>query len=374
MIKTYKITFKPVEPYFFGNEKNFTFPGQKQKSAYASSYFIRSEKAPSQSTVLGALRYIFLPHKKADYSYLDNEKIDNENAIGKASFDVDYVPENSSDSVIQNFGIIKKVSPVFICGQNNFGENVTLIPTPMDHNGTVKKSARTHRNSDKKILQYLPLSKYTEVNTTEGKKLYSEDFDVKKGIECSYVSLENSEIYTINDLFESDLRVGINRAEKKDGFFKKEYCMLRKGFSFAVYAELDTDNPPQSECVFLGQGKSSFAVTFTEEANNLENRVKEFLGKEDYKRVDFPFIYCLGDSFVSDFDDESVLFCALDVKDYRSFKSKEKGRVEKGGVLYRVLKAGSIIITENPKEWVEKNMKENANKIGFNTYVILGGK
>lgn len=373
MIKTYKVTFKPVEPYFFGNEKNFAFPGQKQKSIYASSYFIRSEKIPSQSTVLGALRYIFLPYKWEDFSPADadkqnsDKKAANDKAVGPLSFDID-----SED--VQEFGIIKKISPVFICGQNVFNEKVTLIPTPMDHNRKDQKSERTYGDPHKIIHIYTPFADYKTVDTTEGAKCYAEDFDVKEGLEHSWVSLEKGEIYPERELFESDLRIGINRAEKNDGFFKKEYCMLKRDFAFAVYAQLDLDSLPMSSCVFLGQGKSAFTVTFTEEENNLERCVEEFLSKDIDKRADASLIYCLGDSFVSDFDNENVLFCAIDTKDYRAFKTRERGRIEKGGALHRLIKAGGIIITDNPKEWVAKNMKENANKIGFNTYVIAGGK
>lgn len=369
MAKTYKITFKPVEPYFFGNEKNFVFTGQTQKSAYSSSYFIRSEKIPSQSTILGALRYIFLPCKKSDFRYSDAERKVNSDAVGEESFDVDF-PK------VQEFGIIKKISSVFICGINDFEEMVTLIPTPMDHNLKDEKSDRTYKKSDKKMLKYSPFNEYCQVSTTEGKKLYADDFDVKKSIAHSWVSLEKSEIYTEADLFESDLRIGINRCKDKDGFFKKEYCMLRKGFTFAVYAELDIDYFPQSDCVFLGQGKSAFTVTFTEEKNNLDKSVKGIL--DSYERntdgQSYPFIYCLSDCFISDFDNENVLFCAIDTKDYRAFKTRERGRIEKGGTLYRLLKAGSMIITENPDEWVNKNKEANAENIGFNTFVILGGK
>lgn len=373
MIKTFKITFTPVEPYFFGNEKNFAFPGQKQESIYASSYFIRSEKTPSQSTILGALRYIFLPYKWEDFASADSNEIikekhaGNNKAVGTASFNID-------SETVQDFGIIKKISPVFICGKNDDGEDVTLIPTPMDHNRSDNKSAEAKEKEKVKRDIYSPFDEYIEVNTTEDRKLYAMDFDVKEGLEHSWVSLEKGEIYTEKVLFKSNLRIGINRAEKKDGFFKKEYCMLRKSFAFAVYAELDTDNLPQSQCVFLGQGKSAFVISFEEEEGSLTERATSFIGKSTYKRAEKPFIYCLSDCFIKNFDNESVLFCALDVKDYRAFKTKEKGRVEKGGVLYRLLKAGSIIITEKPDEWVNKNMNSNAHNIGFNNYIISGGQ
>lgn len=362
MLKTYKITFKPVEPYFFGNEKNFVFPGQTQKSAYSSSYFIKSEKTPSQSTILGALRYIFLVHKKPDFKYEPDEKADNEKAVGKSSF-------NADQDGVQDFGIIKNVSPVFLCGTGKNGESVTLIPTPMDH----KIIVTDENGKKKKTTEYTPFSDYIQAETSEGEKLYADDFDVKEGLSHNYCSVENGEIYESEDLFTTDLRIGINRSSKRDGFFKKEYSMLKNDFSFAVYAEIDADDTVTSsvQYVFLGQGKSAFSVTFTEEENNLGNAVEYFLGK--YKR-DYKFVYCLSDSFVTDFDDENVLFCAIDTKDYRSFRTKEQGRIEKDGNLHRLLKAGSVLYVKDSEQWTEKNKKVNAQNIGFNIFVTTGGK
>ena len=361
MVKTYKITFKPAEPYFFGNEKNFVFPGQTQKSAYSSSYFIKSEKTPSQSTILGALRYIFLVHKKTDFKYDKYEKEDNEKAVGEASFDAER-------NDVQQFGIIKKVSPVFLCGKDKKGSNVTLIPTPMDH-----KIVVADENGKKiKTTEYTPFSDYIQAETSEGKKLYADDFDVKEGLAHNYCAVENGEIYESEDLFTTDLRIGINRSSKRDGFFKKEYSMLKNDFSFAVYAELDADDAVTASVqhVFLGQGKSAFSVTFTEEKKDLSKTVECFLKK--FKR-EYQFVYCLSDSFITDFDDENVLFCAIDTKDYRSFRTKEQGRIEKDGNLYHLLKAGSILYVNDAEQWTSKNKKENAKNIGFNSFVKIGG-
>ena len=68
-VKKYLVTFKPVEPYFFGNEKNFAFRGQEKQMQLSNSYFIRSEKMPAQTTLLGVLRYLLLPVKRQDYGY-----------------------------------------------------------------------------------------------------------------------------------------------------------------------------------------------------------------------------------------------------------------------------------------------------------------
>lgn len=361
MLKTYKITFKPAEPYFFGNEKNFIFPGQTHGSAYASSYFIKSEKTPSQSTILGALRYMFLVHKKSDFRYSPDERSDNENAVGKESFDSEL--DNAQD-----FGVIKKVSPVFIVRKTEDGENETLIPTPMNHRIVIADE----KGNKKRATCYTPFSKYIKAETSDGEKLYADDFDVKDGLAHNYCAVENGKIYESDEIFSTDLRIGINRNTKRDGFFKKEYCMLKNKYAFAVYAQLDVDESAVSSVqhVFLGQGKSAFSVTFSEEENSLENTVKDFISRNN---KDYQCIYCLGDSFIADFDDGNVLFCAVDTKDYRSFMTKEAGRIEKNSNLYRLLIAGSILYVKDAEQWIAKNKKENAENIGFNNFVTTGG-
>lgn len=362
MSKTYKITFKPAEPYFFGNEKSSTFPNPKVHSGYSNSYFFRSEETPSQTTILGALRFLFLACKRSDFKYSDEQKKINTASIGKASFSISSVD-------MQEYGVIGKISPVFIQKKNDENGFVTLIPTPMDH----RKEAG--------VTTYTPFSDYRNVPTADGAKLYAADFNVKEGIERSYMSLSDGKIHTKKDVFRNDLRIGINRSSKKDGFFKKEYKMLNDGYSFCVYADLDTERYKaitgkdfeidKPHCVFLGQGKSAFTVTFTEEENTLKNSVQEFLAK--FTRNLPTFIYCLGDAFVSDFMNNEVLFCAVDTKDYRSFITDSAGNVEKGGQLHRLLAAGSIIVPKGDCKWTDKNNKPNAQKIGFNTFVTIGG-
>ena len=395
MDKIYKITFTPCEPYFFGNEKSFLYPGQSVRGLYANSYFIKGEEMPSQSALLGALRYIFLVHKKADYNYTMDELSDNNAVVGNKSFDIDS-PE------MQSFGIIKKCSPVFI----HKADGTKIIPTPFDHR--VKRDDTSEGKGKKSRVYnttYAPFSEYKDdIETLDGKKLYADDFEVKDGLADSYVALphENSpgSIYSSSDVFTSDTRIGINRGVKNDGFFKKEYKMLKDGFSFAVYAVLDIDayacvardkaiDITKPQTVFLGQGKSAFSVEFTETAEAPENdpfkdvfysEVKKFLSSHPKKEK---LVYCLSDTAVSSDPYENTLFSAVKTKEYRAFKTVVKetdennkeirGRVVKGSVLHRLIKAGSVFLTDDPAEWIAAHKNEKAEMIGFNSFIIIGG-
>ena len=63
-MKKLQLKFTPLEPYFFGNEKTFSFPNSKDGGQLRNSYLIKSESIPSQTTLFGTIRYLLLPHKK----------------------------------------------------------------------------------------------------------------------------------------------------------------------------------------------------------------------------------------------------------------------------------------------------------------------
>ena len=53
-MSTYLVRLTPQEPYFFGNEKNLEFKGQKNRGQMTNRYYIKSERTPLQTTLLGA--------------------------------------------------------------------------------------------------------------------------------------------------------------------------------------------------------------------------------------------------------------------------------------------------------------------------------
>lgn len=69
-------------------------------------YFIKSERMPLQTTVLGTLRYLLMPVKNAGYSYSSEERMRNAAVIGPDSFVI--------GSTVQSFGAIKKIHPLYL--------------------------------------------------------------------------------------------------------------------------------------------------------------------------------------------------------------------------------------------------------------------
>ena len=388
---TYLIKFKPIDPWFFGNEKSFAFPGSTAESGYRVSYFARSETLPSQSAILGTLRYLMLPHKKAWKDYSEDEIKQNNDAVGKESFDIDYKPTESEPT--QEFGCIKKISPVFIMKNDEI-----LIPLPLVHNAKKsddtsdkaenKKESESDNEKKKSIKTFKPFTDYHSINSCGGKKLYALDYEAKAGLIEGFVSLSKNsagehEIYPISDIIGSEERIGVNLKQRKNGFFKKEYKYFKSSdYTFAEYAEID-DNKEKIESAIatMGQGKSTFAVEAVKTDNTIEsfesNVVKNFL-KESLPAIcidgkSYTYYYCLSDTFVSGNPYESTAFAATMTKDYRAFKTisvdkdGKRGVVTKGAALHRMLKAGSVIITEKGKEFTAENA--NTEQIGFNCII-----
>ena len=359
-MSAYRVTFTPSGPYFFGNEKNFQYPGQEVKNDFGNLYYIRGERMPLQTTLLGALRYVLLPTKGLGDNLGSEESVQ---AIGKASFDID-------SKEIQGFGKIKKISPVFLRKNEEY-----FIPTPFDHNCTTKKS-------EDGLTYYSPMSDYGEVYTLDGMKLYLRDYDAKYGITDSFMSLSDAHLET--ELFTSDVRVGINRRDRAEGgFFKKEYVALKRGFAFTVFADIDKEDlHGKFFTVLLGQGKVPFSVLFEKEGEDCEKALKtlekKIVGILKKNPVVYDRIYCAGDMLTDDgglYDD--MCFAITKTRDYRSFKTKNKGRIEKGSTLHRLVAAGSIFFPEQGKADAALRIckrtteQQNAANIGFNQMILI---
>lgn len=333
-MKTYLVTLTPQEPFFFGNEKTFLFEKEENQGQRGNSYYIRSERTPLQSTLMGMMRYILMPYK--DHKHPEQ----NAPVIGAESFKID--AEN------QSFGVIKKLSPLFVM---NGGEK--YVATPFDCMADCER--------------YTPFSNYKTVETNSGKKLITDDFSAKKGIADSYVRLSDGELVQSNVIFGTETRVRNLKAtsgKNEKGFFKKEYVFLKDNFCFAFYAELDDGAviPAGGKTTaFLGQGKSLFNVTFTEQNNTLYT--------ETAKLLTAGMSYCLSDVFADAEVLHSCEFAVVDTRDYRAYITNPDGSITKDPVLYKLIKAGSVFIISDKEKFDALTQKSNCQIAGYNCIV-----
>ena len=360
-MKTYRVDFKPISPYFFGNEKTFPYTGQKIGQHLSNSYYIKSERMPSQTTVLGALRYLFLAHKNSNYTYSQTEFEENAARVGAESFDI-------ARTEAQDFGIIRQLSPIFLYRK----EDGILIPTPFDH------------NTQSKTGKYQPFEHYAAAETPDGTKLYTTDYDVKIGLTDSYMVLDTQALVPSDEIFSFKDRVGIAIDKTEKAFFKKKYVVLDQDYVFSVYLSLSDENAvdalKQSSngavSVFMGQGKSAFLVSFTEEENTVNTKISTILHRN--LPVSGEAFYFMSDTVLPSAGVlyKKTLFSVIKTKDYRAFgiayadsEHGKSGGFQKKDSLYKLIAAGSILITPSADDVLALVKNPNAEKIGLNQIV-----
>lgn len=339
-MKSYLVKLSPLEPYFFGNEKTFKFENENNQGQMGNSYFIKSERTPLQTTLIGMTRYVLMPYK--DFKHHG----ENDPVIGCESFRI--TAEN------QSFGVIKKISPLFIMKGGD-----KYVVTPFD---CISKTNGQYTKT------YTPFTKYTKIITNSGQKRYTEDFDVKAGVANSYVRLSDRTLVQACNIFGTETRVGnkkVNEGESSEkAFYKKEYCFIKDGFIFAFYVELDDSaNLPENMKteVTLGQGKSLFTVEFVEQENTIRKEVSKILPDG--------ISYCLSDVFVNSEIYSCCEFAVTAARDYRAYETTKDGKVRKDSTLWKLIKAGSVFIVSDRDKFRALTENANCKTAGFNNIV-----
>ena len=356
MTQTFLLTLTPEEPYFFGNENTFSFdPERGNQSSY-----IKSERLPLQTSILGVLRYLLLPVKRSDYRYTAQEQARNEQVVGKESF---YINREN-----QNFGAISGISPLFLVkGQEKF------VPTPFDHDTTVK-------------TRYTPLSDPQSVETAEGTKWYFPQFRGKDGIADSFMNAQTGHLVAPGEIFFHNSRIQLRKFGSDRGYHKRRFVHMKQGWSIGVYVTLELDllraDPAawetfqklfSGEAVFMGQTKSVFTARLTQE----ENRLPEMIAQHLRSGV----TYCLGDTFAPQDLYDNCLFAATELRDYRAMRTtfvhsqntdRYTGWITKGNHLHRLLRAGSVLISAPGQNAAARLANPACRKIGMNITISNG--
>lgn len=314
MSEKYLVRFTPREPYFFGGENTF-------RTGDTSRYYISSLTEPSASTLIGVLRYVLLEQNgllKTNGKYSPAEKAACDELIGPSSFTVG--KKNS-------FGKLKSISPLFLtCGSDFY------IKTPLNCRASgVGKAYEPFAMSDEAVF------------TSFGKKMR---FPLKDEYKCknpvsgeSFMSLSDRSI--IDELFLRTERVGIAKKLKENGFFKKEYCLLKEGFSFAVVIELEDGVKLGDGLCYMGREKSAFSLSVEKTELNIEKLICECLAKAS----DDEFYYVFGDTFVEEtFEYTDFAMIRTDVIRMLSTKTeKDTLKITCCNEFYQVLKAGGVM-------------------------------
>ncbi len=356
MSMIYKCTFTPTGPYFFGGEKIFDFEG-------SNNYYITSLREPSQSTILGSIRFLVL--KKAEMLSPESGDV----SVDLISQQEELVGKNGN--VIERdcpYGKIKKLSPIFITGNEN-----VYVRTPLNH----KKGNE----------RYTPFKMEVGYISEKGETILPVDFVAKDYLTDSYLNLEDRSLISTYDLFNSQEQTHIARKRDNSGklvmsenaYFKKKYYLLKPGFSFAVYVECEGDVLPDKELVFMGQEKSTFYFKKEECTENEFREIEDKIKGLYIPPKGYHVYYVESDSYVKEYKEFNRLLSysinnkrtyrfLTDVRGGKSFKE----RVEKSKTLYQLIEKGSVLFVknENDNEFKELLKKNESMKLsGFNYLV-----
>lgn len=358
------VTLKPLEPYFFGSERKLG----DGTGEVGSSYFIRSEYTPQQATLLGMLRFFLL---KQAGGIQDDYQID-EKLIGKSSFTLSgkvfedgfgYDPAGAD--FVQDFGVIKSISPLFLADQ----DEGYYMATPKNHQigkGIYTPYEMIKMEADGRSDSYL-LKKYNG----------------KTGITDSFTRLQDGRIFETQELFGKTENTGIYKKSEEEGFYKKEYRYLKKIKSsqdgttekllrFAFFLSVEEDSEVFShklphflkqkcavkDVVYMGLGKSAFSIEMRKKENDFYRQAADLVKRNHQQEL--VTYYTVSDTLFLEQPDlpfaiiETGKFRYLMTKAIKNGKKDYWGRMQKSS-LHHVVRPGSMF-------WVKRDSKENFEK------------
>ncbi len=319
-MKRYKITLKPLEPYFFGGDLTFGKVGSKTNG----SYIAKSTYFPQQSAFLGLLR------KEIVECLQDYEKA--KQIVGGSKFFI-----KSKDDTKLDFGAIRDITPLFV-------------------------------QQSKEL--FLPLQDvFAYKITKENNNFLVGGFEPKKGVLTKLFSITSDTKLSLDKVFEEKTMVGNSKKEKDNAFFKKIAIQMSECCSFVYFVEfedMDFDlERLNSRVVFWGADRSKFLLQITEE-NKPQNYHKAI--EEKLKEItSSDAILLLSDSYLKINIHKHCEFAITDEIPFR-YISKSKNNPHLKSKQFYLYSKGSVFI--NPDE----RLKEKLNKpylqhIGYNKFI-----
>lgn len=366
----YRVDMRPLEPYTFGTELGDRFDEAEVKTG-KESYIMKSGNIPEQTTILGTLRYIVLNHKgllKSSFHYEAAERKKIDNLIGPGSF----LFQNED---VQTFGVIRKISPLFLTEEGKDGHNNEIfIKTPFHY---VKDNGnyRAIKLEEQVLETSFGNIRLPSVSIGEQNNIVLE-YNAKEGHGKGYLSLSDKSAAP-DDLFCVHLQTG-NRTEQNvsediERFYKREMVILKKGFTFSVYVTAKEDSFPAVTVAFMGKKRSAFQFRFTrvdKEEADLEAKVRKAFAEEPER-----WYYALSDVYLK----EAPVYHAFAIVEEKSLRNLETRigqseyvrKMRKSEHQFHLIESGSVFYDSVNNLNLEN---EKMKMIGYNTVICLGGK
>lgn len=247
----YRVTLTPVDKFFFGGDMTFQV-GNNEKDSFNqqySSYIIRSNQFPQQTSLLGMLRFLVL--RNAGETVFKDNKIVNPSEAGKLIGNRGFTVNNSHGR--NGFGKIKSISRVKV-----LRGDVELEFAPLF--GGIESIEKINGTYNLGFLRIPNLGK--------------EQYEAKDGLTVLLTDGTNKYSLSTADIFIKDRRIGISRnidsGKTDDGALFKQIsyrfndkCAKHR---FVFYAEVDDIRLEQysGQLVTVGGDNSQFIIEITD--------------------------------------------------------------------------------------------------------------
>ena len=347
----YLIQLTPISSYFFGGENTFG----EGKSA---SYFAKSNRYPSQATLLGVMRYEILRQRNL-LGLSDRNQC--EQIIGPRSFSID---EAVNVDGKMDFGIIDSLSPLFLQDRKT---NSFFTAMPLDEGVDLGWETERCYLSGIQSTRMLISANFEPKNYDN--YLYYVNPEKKRLDEILEERCEGSKIFQVVE------QIGITKNKKErhdtddDAYFKQELVVLHPDLCFAC--TMATKQPLQigSTMVFMGAYRSVFKLEISQ-----PDFLPDFCasGSENYfaplSRADRYLL--LSDAYLQSNVWRKADFIWGEAVDFRSIKSHVKDGLSwkkpEKGCLYHLQAKGSVLLGKDLDACLTLPALQ---QIGLNLYV-----
>ena len=320
----YKITLKPLQPFLFGGDNTYGKIGDKENGTYIT----KSRLFPQQSAILGMLKKEIMTQqglltRKIKGEWVDKNKTTTAHKfVGLEKFDI-------FQNAPQNFGKIKKISPIFI-EQNN---QIIIKKANI-------KSFLIEKNNNNFFL-----------------KNFTSKFDIFDNFE----TLDGSKNYKTTDIFKEINQTLNQKNATENSLYKKISYILEKGFSFVFFLECDCEI--KESIITLGADKSSFIMEVELSTQNLDIKTSHLILLSD-SYISLPLEEHCDFAITSEISYQNL----TNIKGIQKNKKTNKNSFSKSKKVY-LYEKGSIII--GAKQSLIDNLNNpNLQQIGYNTYTL----
>lgn len=357
----FECKLSPLGEYFLGGEKAFPWGNNDSRSPY----FIRSLKMPSQTTILGMLRYLILEANDALFENEEKTSGDRGKLVGEKSFSFD-------DETANKYGIIENVGSLIL-----YKDEQMLLPTPFNH---VVEEENEETKQHRKRKEYKPFTM-----RRVGGMLLPDDYDAKEGLADSYMTCDGKMIIQSYDIFRTSIHT--RNSIKEKALYKKEFVRFADDsysfrFSFEINEESNPEKPQQG-IVYLGQEKSAFYYEISElrdEATS-SDEVIEVDNNKRYIGNGYECICLITDALVDTDIISLVDYSANDLVFTRSMSTNGGGNLAKKDARTKskevcLFKKGSVFYykQENHSKIYDILCNETMTSIGYNKFYEIKEK